>query len=111
MILANPEYNPGWEVIHDYHQEHCAQIEAEIKSLHKAMSEDYRYLEQLKQEVAFHHQVCLHCLETLQHKTTADYAAWLLYNFYQDMEGEFTLLVERLKSMQDVRNALRYLKN
>ena len=111
MTIANPDYNPGWEIIHDYHQEHRARLEAEMKTLHQAMSEDFTHLEQLKAELAFHHQTCLHCLDTLQHKTTADYAAWLLRNLYQDLDEGITLPLDKLMSMQDVRNSFTYLKN
>jgi len=109
MTIANPDYNPGWEIIHDYHHEHRARLEAEIKAFHRAMNEDYAHLEQLNQELTFHHQICLHCLDTLQHKTTADYAAWLRQNGYQDYDEKFTLDLSSLMTIQDVRNAfIRY---
>lgn len=111
MTIANPDYNPGWEIIHDYHQEQRVRLEAKIKAFHETMRDDDADLERLNAELSFHHQICLHCLDTLQHKTTADYAAWLLRNFYQDLDEGFTLPLDKLRSMQDVRNSFTYLKN
>ena len=111
MTIANPDYNPGWEIIHDYHHENRVRLEAEIKSFHSAISDDYKHLEQLNQELNFHHQTCLHCLETLQHKTVADYVAWLFGNFYTGEGESFVPLGEEFETMQEARDAFSYLLN
>ena len=56
MTIANPDYNPGWEIIHDYHHEHRTRLEKDIRAFHRAMSDDYARLEELKKEFNFHHQ-------------------------------------------------------
>jgi hypothetical protein len=111
MTIANPDYNPGWEIIHDYHQEHRTHLELKIKAFHQTMRDDYALLEQLDKELTFHHQTCLHCLDTLQHKTTADYVAWLRQNGYQDYDERFTIDLASLRTMQDVKNAFIRYKN
>lgn len=75
------------------------------------MCEDYVHLEQLKAELAFHHQICLHCLDTLQHKTVADYAAWLFGNFYTGEDESFVPPSEGFKTMQEARGAFSYLQD
>ena len=60
MTIANPDYTPGWEIIHDYHQDHRTRLELEIKAYHQAMRDDIAHLEELNTELAFHHQTCLH---------------------------------------------------
>lgn len=109
MTIANSDYNPGWEIIHDYHQELRARLEAEIKAFHQTMCDDYAHLEGLKQELTFHQQTCLHCLETLQHRTIADYVLWLFDNFYTGEGESFIPLGEEFKTMQEARDAFSYL--
>lgn len=82
MKSKNPQYNPHWAAIHDYHAEQRTLLERQVKAWHKAYSaaSDMKELNALKAELAFHHHTCLHCLDTLQHETEQDYADWRAKN-------------------------------
>ncbi len=82
MTDKNTQYNPHWEAIHDYHDVQRTLLAQQIKDWHKAYppSSDHQALNALQAELEFHHRTCLHCLDTLQHKTAQDCMNWRVKN-------------------------------
>lgn len=93
MPVPNPDYKPDWEQIHDHHAAERERLWSEMMSLQKqdndlwdaddqkhdspARLEIERQKEILDRERKTHHEQCLRCLDTYQHKTVQDCAEWL----------------------------------
>ena len=110
--ILNEAYNPDWETIHDFHDKERGRLEKQIKTWHQndASQSDHGILKEFQKELEFHHQICLRCLDTLQHKTVQDYYDWLLKNSEPPIEESFLPPKESFKSIEDVRKAWGILK-
>lgn len=110
--ILNEAYNPDWETIHDFHDKERGRLEKQIKTWHQNYTpqSDHARLEELQKELEFHHQICLRCLDTSQHKTVQDYYDWLLQNSEPPIEESFLPPKESFKSIEDVRKAWGILK-
>lgn len=111
-MIKNKDYNSNWEIIHDYHAQERGRLEKQIKTWHHnyTSQSDHGRLQELQKELEFHHQICLRCLDTLQHKTVQDYYDWLLKNSEPPIEESFLPPKESFKSIEDVRKAWGILK-
>lgn len=112
MTIKNPDYNSGWEAIHDYHHNERERLRKTIKAWHRnfCADSDFNILHELKKKFEFHHQTCLRCLDTLQHRSVQDYYDWLLKNSEPPVEESFLPPKEGFKSVEDVRKAWKILK-
>tara|TARA_B100000780_G_scaffold276420_1_gene244946 strand:+ start:453 stop:815 length:363 start_codon:yes stop_codon:yes gene_type:complete len=110
--ILNEAYNPDWKKIHNFHNKERGRLEKKIKTWHQnyASQSDHGRLKKLQKELEFHHQMCLRCLDTLQHKTVQDYYDWLLQNSELPIEESFLPPKESFKSIEDVRKAWGILK-
>ena len=81
--MLNAEYNPDWEAVHDFHDGERTRLENEItKWIKQATPEsESSALKKLEDKRDYHHQTCLRCLDTYQHKTVKDYVDWALENY------------------------------
>ncbi|MBI1302067.1 MAG: hypothetical protein GC137_10520 [Alphaproteobacteria bacterium] len=102
MPVQNPDYNPDWEALHDHHAAERDRIAEKIAANRKkegelflaghrydtpemnALHEDYV---RLSEEQDQHSKVCQRCLDTYQHKTIQDGAAYLFRNFDTNVLG------------------------
>lgn len=84
MLIHNPDYNPDWEAIHDFHHDQRARLQREINALMESYSStESGKLKRLEKERSFHNATCLRCLDTYQHKTVQDFVKWSLENSLQ----------------------------
>ena len=110
--ILNEAYNPDWETIHNFHNKERERLEKQIKTWHQNYTpqSDHGRLKELQKDLEFHHQICLRCLDTLQHKTVQDYYDWLLKNTELPIEESFLPPKESFKSIEEVRKAWIVLK-
>ena len=80
--MQNIEYKPDWEAVHDFHHDERSRLENEIKDLIKTITPESgnSKLKKLQKERDYHHETCLRCLDTYQHKTVQHYVRWALKN-------------------------------
>ncbi len=102
-----------WQVAYDYHADRRELLNRNIREWHKKYSpdSDFGELKKLEAEYSSHHEACLYCLETSQHKTVADYAEWLFKNFGPAIDESFYPPFESFKTVEDVKKAFQYLRN
>jgi len=83
LKMQNIEYKPNWEAVHNFHHDERTRLENAIKDLVKTITSetDPSELEKLQKERNYHHETCLRCLDTYQHKTVQHYVRWALENF------------------------------
>lgn len=118
MTIPNPEYNPAWEAIHDYHHEHRSRLEKEKRTIRRDItlgmsSEEYK---RLNSEWKAHHQTCEHCFDTLQHKTVQDYCKWRTdgWEFEHPVFQEHDIPLpnpENFETLEQARQALLKINN
>lgn len=113
MAIQNPDYNPEWEALYDYHRAQYERLRDELNA--KCRKEGLRItdpeFDRLSKEQDFHHNTCLHCLDTLQHKTVQDFAHWLFHNFELTIDKSFIPPFEGFKTLEEARQAWQYLRD
>ena len=80
MAYANPDYNPDWEAVHEYHaqkRDQAMETKHRLEAEGGVDSDIYRHA-----EIAFseHHQACLDAIVS-QFATVQDCAQWLSINW------------------------------
>ncbi|MCB9995157.1 MAG: hypothetical protein H6869_01815 [Rhodospirillales bacterium] len=83
MTILNQDYNPAWEAVHDYHHGQRTRLQNDIDAWHQNHSSSSGRndeLNKLEKERDFHHQTCLRCLDSYQHKTVREFVQWAFKN-------------------------------
>lgn len=102
--VQNEFYDPNWEIIHDYHNDQISKLQKEITMLHKAQNIDHGAIAHNNKQLKFHHQTCLRCLDTHQHKTVQDYTNWLMKNFSMPEALEIAWEDKEFSSMREAKD-------
>jgi hypothetical protein len=102
MPVANPEYKPDWQEIHDHHNEERQRLSEEKDAVQDQWNELFRAgkkyddpelsaldqkMNALQTEWDVHHEACMHILNRNQHETVQDCAKWLFEGFFNPDES------------------------
>ncbi|MCB1563885.1 MAG: hypothetical protein KDJ75_09950 [Alphaproteobacteria bacterium] len=107
MAIQNPDYNPEWEALYNYHHEQRIRLRDEKETKDFTDPE----FDRLSREQNFHHSICLHCLNSLQHKTTQDYARWLFSLSLKPIDKNLIPPFESFETFDQVDRAYDYAKS
>jgi hypothetical protein len=114
MPTENPEYNPNWQIIHDYHFGQLQQLKADSTRLmegegragHPLTEEFSRKWTEIHQKEGWHLQTMEDCFR-MQFPTIQEHAAWVFRSFPPDQDARNPPAVdfEKFTSHDDIRKA------
>ncbi len=125
MSVINPEYNPAWQEVYDFHDKERTRLHAEIQAIVEASQklhdsgQSYDAAErqalnkkriELNEQFGAHNYACQTCLSRYQHKTVQDAAHWVFKNFdpnsfFSARRVEHIFNFESFKTIDEVNQA------
>lgn len=103
MPIENKYYDSEWESVHDYHRDQSNRLFKELSIFSKSDGKNPLPINQAEvyKEAKYHHEICLHILSWVQHKTVQDYAEWQLKNFSDGLDISNLPSFEDFKSIEE----------